>query len=159
MTQSDVILLAVIAVAVCLLPFALNCLWYGRMAPSHRIALPGTTLRHYTTRTAGQAIDQTDGTVALTPRPGVWGAVTEIAHQNWRGVTHAQRAVYFYAGVPTDVEKRYHNHANEVVVTVSGADLLAQHPGHLHCARRDSAVAVRGGYRGPGTVETTTTGR
>ena len=138
----------------CILAWAFGRLWFSRMTPSHRVALAATTLRHYTSHAAGQAIDQGDGTVKLRPRPGLLGAVADLAHQNWAGIRPTRRAVYLYGSAPSETEKKYHDHANDVVVLISGANLLAAHPGRLHCARRDTAIAVRGGYHGPGTVHT-----
>lgn len=157
MSSAD-IPVGVVAVGLCVLVWAFGRLWFSRMAPSHRAALGGTTLRHYTSGAVGQAIDQGDGTVKLVPRPGLLGAVADLAHQNWAGIRPSRRAVYLYGGVPTDTERKFHNHANDVVVLVSGADLLTVHPGRLHCARRDTAIAVRGGYHGPGTVQTVPAG-
>ena len=67
----------------CILAWAFGRLWFSRMTPSQRAALAAATLRHYTSRAAGQAIDQGDGTVTLQPRPGLLGAVADVAHQNW----------------------------------------------------------------------------
>ena len=158
MTPFDVSMVVIVAAGMCVLAWLLSRLWFSRMVPSHRAALRTTTLRHYTTSTAGQAIDQGNGTVKLEPRRGLRGAVNELVHQNWAGIILSRRSVYFFAGVPTDFEKGFHCSADEMVVLVSGADLLAQHPGRLHCARRDTAIAVRGGYEGPGTVQTVPAG-
>jgi hypothetical protein len=156
--RSADLFVVVVAIAVCILAWVFGRLWFSRMAPSHRAMLGATTLRHYTSHAAGRSIDQGDDTVKLVPRPGLLGAVADLAHQNWAGIRPSRRAVYLYAGVPTNTEKKFHAHANDVVVVISGADLLAAHPGHLHCARRDTAIAVRGGYQGPGTVQTLSAG-
>ena len=57
MSSADVPVV-VVAVAVSTLAWILGRLWLSRMTPSHRAALAATTLRHYTSRAAGQAIDQ-----------------------------------------------------------------------------------------------------
>ncbi len=153
------VLLAVIALpGGAILLWMVWVLWYSRMTLEQRTDLAGTELRHYTSHDVGAKIDHGDGTIAITPRPGWRGVVVEVAHQNWGALLGRPHAVYLYAGVPSDNERHFHGHANDVVVRISGNDVLAQHPGRLHRSPRDSAIAIRGGYRGPGVVEPTAVG-
>lgn len=145
------VVLAVV-MGVLVLVLALRVTRYRRMNAEHRANLAAIELRHYTSFAASTLIDQGDGTVHLIPRSGLRGATTETFHLNWRGVLPSRRAVYFFAGVPTDTHQSYHVGNLDTVVTVTGDDLLAHHPSQLHNSPHDNAVAVRGGYRGPGRV-------
>lgn len=111
-------------------------------------------LLHVTTAAHGEEIDQGDGTVWLRPRSGMRGALLELFHQNW-SVLRGRGSAYVWSALPEDHEFAYHvNPAKaEVVVRIPGSELLAQ-AGHrgVWCSPHDGAVAIRGGYRGPGQV-------
>lgn len=154
----EAITLGVMIVGAPLVLVHLRAVQYRRMRPRRRAALAGSELRHYTSRTVATVLDQGDGTVILTPRPGWRGGIAEAMHPNWRGLITRRRAVYLYNGEPTPRERDFHGHSNEATVIVDGAELLAHHPGPLHYSPLDSAIAVRGGYHGPGRVVTTSGG-
>jgi hypothetical protein len=128
-------------------------LWYSKATASEQALLAQQTLTHFTSTRAGAAIDLGAGLVELTPRRGVRGGIAELAHLNWRGVfDHRYRAVYLYRSHPPTNVQRFHGHATAVVVHVTGAHIT---PNRLFLSPHDSAVAVRGGYRGPGRVTPT----
>lgn len=127
---------------------------YKRATPRREEILSRSVLLHVTTAAHGEEIDQGDGTVWLRPRAGISGALAELFHRNW-WVLRGHGSVYVWSALPEDHEFAYHlNPAKTaVVVTIPGSELLAQ-AGHrgVRCSPYDGAVAIRGGYRGPGQV-------
>ncbi len=57
--------------------------------------------------------------------------------------------MYFYGSPPPVNVMRFHGHSVEALVQVQGEHLM---PDRLFCSPHDTAVAVRGGYRGTGTI-------
>ena len=107
-------------------------------------------LVHFTTARAAALIDNHDGTVTLaTPARGWVWRVPQAAQMIWS----RQPAVYFYAGRPSWIERHFHHDTvPEAVVTVAGVDLLDRHPGVVYRSLWGHALAVPGGYTGPGTI-------
>lgn len=149
----DTFTLVMVVIVVVALLFLGRSLWVLRYRPAtsdERTVLARSVLVHHTSTDAAAGIDQGDGTVHLVARAGRQSGVVELCHGNKAGYGNLdERAVYLYASAPTAGVAQFHGHSNDVEIRIDGARL---DPARLHTSPHDSAVAVRGGYRGPGTI-------